>query len=785
MLRQVFRQVMTLDGGPDDGQRLYWIRDLCPGIGHWRKLLSLIPLDRLSFQLDVGVQRDQAIDALAGWCQKFAECGGATSHGAFQAETHGYLSVLLITLITMAGGSAADSHDCEHQCKKLLDIAEVQTAVLSLYEPSTVECPPGSQYAEEWDRVREAKLVFHKHGSTSFLLSGLARPSHGRRAKFALKCVLFPCSNVPMIANKTRTYAEDHNSLDNDGKHVEHMVHVWASTRHWILMDFANGVTLAEEIERLQREPVKAAGSRRRGPVLAGNVRLDLIRRLGLALLTALGELHARGKHHEDLSPTNIIVRRRDHAEGGPDYDLTFVDLGRNYLHTGVVGGQDSYSQPEYVAPEVRDNIDDTSRADVYSLGRILITLGNVGGNRDGTIPDKFYGQTPLIARLVEDLIDERPDRRLLVFAAAWATENVYLALREILEQELDATQAELTNDVALRNTAIPSGRESVRSILAVIPPSREPGKRRRIYRLRKNQGVLADPRRSMYARWLLSFSMVSSSVYFVTSVVCVYWFLRDIGVGITSPAGSIFLKFVHANPNSIPIIDNLRLADYHIGQVSHNLPARIIGLSFSLAGVRYYQNILGGLTTRVATSPAMSGKALRVSTEIAIRGITVWPLWLILAANLVEVRWWPLASALGYTWIILSNILTGRYATKHLAIARDRGLSTVPPEHQKISGLESFLQWGLTISLYSLAVWVFGILIYENVLKDVFVYAAVVAVVNLVLFYVIKTGMNASDIRAGLNRCFLASERLRYDAESAARRSTAAAVPASPAVGL
>jgi hypothetical protein len=276
---------------------------------------------------------------------------------------------------------------------------------------------------------------------------------------------------------------------------------------------------------------------------------------------------------------------------------------------------------------------------------------------------------------------------------------------------------------------------------------------------------------------------VLSSFVYLVTSVTCIYWFLRDIGVGVTNPADDIFLKFIHANPNSIPIIDNLRLADYHIGQVRHNLPARIIGLSFSLAAVRYYQNILGGLTTRVAKSPVMPGAALRVSTEIAVRVVTVWPLWLILAANLVEVRWWPLASAIGYTWIILSNVLTSRYAAKHLAMARERGLSTVPPEHQKISGLESFRQWGPTISLYSLAVWVFAILIYENVLKDVFVYASVVAVVNLALFYVIKTGMNAADIRAGLNRCFLASERLRYDAESAAGRRTVA-VPASPWTG-
>lgn len=666
----------------------------------------------------------------------------------------------------MAGGSTAGSHDCENLCGALVRIEGVSAALLALYAPSADECAPQSPCAEEWAHVQNASPLFHRHGSTSFILSGLGRESQGRRARFAWKCVLFPCSNIPMIANKTRTYAADHNSVDVDGRPVEHMVHVWASTSHWILMDFADGHTLAEEIESIRREPIDGARSREGASSQGLRVRLDLIRRLGLPLLTALGELHLCGKHHEDLSPTNIVVRRREYAERGTEYDLTFVDLGPNYLHAGVVGNQDSGAQSEFVAPEVRDNADDVTKADVYSLGRILITLGGFGGRRADVIPDQFYSQAPLIARVIEDLIDERPERRLLVFAAAWTSPNVYLALREILTQELDVTQAELTDDPAARNTAVPSDRESFASILAVIPPSREPRKRRRIYRLRRAQGVLANPRRSMYARWLLSFSILSSFVYVVTSVACVYWFFRDIGVGITNPIGDITLQLIGAKPGVLPIVDDLRRSDYHIGDVWHNLPARVIGLSFALAGVRYYQNIIGGLTTRVANSPALPGLFMRVCTEIAIRVMSVWPLWLILAANLIEVRWWPIASAIGYTWVILSNVLTARYATKQLTIARRSGLSTVPPEHQKISGLESFRQWGQSITLYAVTVWVFAILIYTGVLKDVYVYAGVVALVNLGLFYVIKTGINASDIRTGLNRCFLAAERLRYEAE-------------------
>lgn len=750
-LRRVFKLIMALSGGRADALRLLQIRSLCSEPEDWRRLLAAIPLDKLSFQLDVGVQRPAAVTALSDWCTHFTRSN----------ETHGYLSVLLITLVTMEG-----VHDCAGLCRPLVRRAEVSSALLKLYDPVAGECPPGSSYAKAWDSVQDAALELHRHGSTSFILSGLAEQSEGKRSKFALKCVLLPYANIPVIANKTRTYEDDHNSREG-GRRVEHMVHVWASTSWWILMDFAEGSTLVEEVERIKHDPALPVfpGRRKRTVSPAGSVRLDLLRRLGLPLLTALGELHSRGKRHEDLSPTNIIVRRRDPGEGGPEYDVTFIDFGRNYLYLGAVGALED-SDAVFVAPEVRDNEDDVDHADVYSLGRILIMLGDVGENRDGTIPDQFYGQTPLVARLIEDLIDERPERRLLVFTTARQSLNVYLSLRQILEQELDVTQAELVDDLALRHRAIPNDRQSFVEILALIPPSREPKKRRRIYQLRRDQGTLADPRRSMYARWLLIFSMVASFGYVVTSLVCVYWFFRDIGIGITSPADELVLHAIGAKPDFIPLIDNLRHADYQLGNVWQNLPARIIGLSFSMAAVRYYQNIVGGLTTWVAHSPKLPGSTLRVGTESAIRMMTIWPLLFILGVNLVEVRWWPLASAMGYTWVIVANLLSTRFAMKYLALARERKLSTVPPKHQKITGLESYRQWVPTITIYSLAVWLLGALLYLGILKDVYVYAAVVALINIGVFFVIKTGMNAPDIRSGLNRCFLAAERLRYEAD-------------------
>jgi hypothetical protein len=78
-----------------------------------------------------------------------------------------------------------------------------------------------------------------------------------------------------------------------------------------------------------------------------------------------------------------------------------------------------------------------------------------------------------------------------------------------------------------------------------------------------------------MYARWLLLFSILASLNFVATSLVPIYWFLRDIGIDILNPADEIVLRVIGARPDVIPVIDGLRASDYVLGQVTHNFPAR------------------------------------------------------------------------------------------------------------------------------------------------------------------------------------------------------------------
>ncbi|TCO61992.1 hypothetical protein [Actinocrispum wychmicini] len=748
-LRQLFKHISAFDCSADDRTRLWRIRQICGSDGDWRQVLSAIPLDKLSFHLEVGVRRAEAVGQLARWCAWFRT--SAPEGTRQQAGIYGYLAVLLLTLVTIDQAP----HDCE-LCRQLVTHDPVRSALLSLYAPDS---DAGVQARDEWARIRPETLGFHRHGTTSLILSGQPSTTSGRQIKFALKCVLFPYAKIPLIASNTKTYAADHNAHDSDGHTVRHMVHVWASTSRWILMDLAEGNTLVEELKLLKQDTTVLL---KRTSPLAGNVRLDLIRRLGLPLLHALGELQVHGKRHEDLSPTNIIVRRVPLAGGGEDYDVTFVDLGRNYLYTRAVGGLDGLDG-SYIAPEMRDNADDVASADLYSLGRILVTLGDVGENLDGTIPDRFYGQAPLVARFIEDLVDADPSRRLIVFRRHPDDRDVYGSLALVLRQELDVTQAALVEDSEQRQHAVPDDRQTLGgAVRSFFPLSREPKKQRRIYRVRKEQRVLGDPRRSMYARWLIFFSRLAAINFWVSTAVCVYWLYRDVGIDILNPGQQAVLKLIGARSDAIPLIDDLRQPSYRLGDVLTNLPARLVALSFAFASIRFYQNVLSGITTRVA-----SGNTLfRVGAEIAIRSIAIWSSWLILAANLIQPRWWPLGTAVGYIGPLVCDVVLARFATRSLDQARQRGLSTVPPRHQKVTGLDQVLQWPATMLFYTTMVWGFGIAIYFGLLKDTYVYALVVVLVNIGLLYMITCGTRALDVRIGLTRCTLAAERIRCDTE-------------------
>src|SRR5262249_36554833 len=142
--------------------------------------------------------------------------------------------------------------------------------------------------------------------------------------------------------------------------------------------------------------------------VNSSGLRLDLIDEYIPGIFDALADLHGRqGKDrehwvHADLSPANIIVRP---GPRGKPRRVVLVDLGRNYLYSRSIAGLGG-SDIAFVAPEVRKDETSFPRADLYSLGKLIILVAGRTPEPTSIVPDVFYERVPALARFVEDLVD-------------------------------------------------------------------------------------------------------------------------------------------------------------------------------------------------------------------------------------------------------------------------------------------------------------------------------------------------------------------------------------------
>jgi serine/threonine-protein kinase len=105
-----------------------------------------------------------------------------------------------------------------------------------------------------------------------------------------------------------------------------------------------------------------------------GPLKIARIVEIGLGVLGALGEAHARGVVHRDLKPENIIIEQ---LRGGGDL-VKVVDFGLAQIRgvepaeaaRGLVAGT-----PDYMAPEQARALEVDGRGDLYALGVVLFEL--------------------------------------------------------------------------------------------------------------------------------------------------------------------------------------------------------------------------------------------------------------------------------------------------------------------------------------------------------------------------------------------------------------------------
>ncbi len=709
------------------------------------------------------------ITRLTAWC--LGHLGQGEERRARQAEPFGFVALFLLTLLGLAESEARRSlpqpppgtgpgrraltHDCDAVCDVLVAEDAVADTVVAVYHPrprsarrrADADLTPAER---EWRAVRRG-LRFHRHGSTSLILRGTtAGAVHGSRPEFALKLILYPFTRIPTLTRATREYAETYGTADTGSRHL---VRVWASFDSWILMDFIEGRTLAE---LLHEEWDPGGGDAATGQALS--LRLDRLREKGVLLFEALEDLQrvardapARGDRltgvHADLSPSNVIV-------SGTDGAFRLIDLGRNYLYTHTITGTPG-AESSYIAPEVRSGDADIARADLYSLGRLLILFGTGRADTDGVVPDIFYMRAVPLARFIEDLIDADPARRLLLFATGHEPVFFFEELKSRFLDELEMAQAAENGESDLRTE---TGWRALPGLLR--PLAGDPGREWRLWRTHRRQNARPGAYRDRFANWLLVCSLASALIWAVTNATVITWLLRDFDLDWGNKLVEL-IQHLDGGTDGFPIVDAWRHADYRLPDWRANLPARMIGLSYAIAAPKYYQTLFAGLTPLVIGRRTGSLGRLALATEVIMRTMAVVPCLLVLAVTLVEPRWWPVNSAIGQCLTCLANFLTLAYIRAVITRSRRLGLSTLPSEDGKITGLPALAQWVPTSFFYATAVLSIGTLLYLGILHDVYVYALAVTSTNIFLFYVIKCGIGGPAVRVAMVRTCLAAERV------------------------
>ncbi|GLZ76977.1 hypothetical protein Afil01_17840 [Actinorhabdospora filicis] len=729
----------------------------------WRLALADLPQDSAAFYDRLVTDADGVIERLRSWWADTPD-----------DPLRGYLGLVMLTLIGLRHSESVRmgtsyTHDCARDCVPLVADPRVQDAVTAIYKPGAL---PESVRHPDGRRAGAARLTtglsvrwrglgefrFHRHGTTSVILTVRER---GETSDAVLKCLLYPYLRIPAIARATVAYQADTTPRGNGDTVavavLKHTAKVRASADSWILMDFVPGVQLDAHL----------AGHRPTRPGL----RLDLLQDVGKGLLTALDELDRAGLRHGDLSMSNVLV-----DNGGVTPELTLIDLGPNYLHTHRIPGRGE--DTAFTAPELGSDRRDLAGADLYSLGQLLIRAGAGANTPDGTVPDAFYAEAPRLARFLEDLVDRDPAKRLLVIEEAGETDKPpdareppepeepgggeragrYLRLCRILLDEITMVSES-------RRGGRPGPNSPWYAHLRELarPLSGVPAEQRRLWA--QNRRLRSAGRRDPELRRLRKWSMVSAYAFFVAATLIIMYWTRDIGFSWDTRLINLIQLVTGTSRDTLPGFDDI--LRYPHDEPLNSLPARMVCLSFAFAGAKYYQNVFAGVSPLIASRNDRPLWRRAVAAEIGMRAMTLVPFVLTVSPTLIDRDWWPICTALGITATFLCNLMCARFAQLALKRALDKGLTTVPravgeEDRSDVYGARAIRGWTSTAAFYAFNCWWIGLLIYFGVLKDVWVYAGAVTLINLVLFYVIRCGLDAPRVRTGLLRACLAAERVR-----------------------
>lgn len=238
-----------------------------------------------------------------------------------------------------------------HQPLQLSSSVQMQVAIPASSSQSSITGPlqPGSLLAQRY-------RILDKAGEGGFGVIYKAEDLDRYRAKVAIK-------QINLDALRPREMIEATDAYNREVRYLSRLRHLslprmydaFTDKDHWyIVMDFIDGVTLEETLNKTRRKRLS----------------MRKVLQIGLLLCDVLGYLHAQQPSviFRDVKPANIMQTRAGH--------LYLIDFGiaRHYVpgrnrDTGPLG------TPGYAAPEQYGKAQTTIQTDIYGLGATLQTL--------------------------------------------------------------------------------------------------------------------------------------------------------------------------------------------------------------------------------------------------------------------------------------------------------------------------------------------------------------------------------------------------------------------------
>jgi serine/threonine protein kinase len=192
--------------------------------------------------------------------------------------------------------------------------------------------------------------------------------------KIALKLISPEFATDPRRVHRFEQEARAASSLNHPNVCVIHEIGTTDNGRHFIAMEYIDGITLRDQLASGPLKPLEA---------------LQVTIQVG----TALASAHAVGIVHRDIKPENIMLR--------PDGYVKVVDFGlaklieslpeQQHLHNALTESRTLMGTVKYMSPEQLREVAVDERTDIWSLGIVLYEM--------------LTGVTPFEARSYNDSI--------------------------------------------------------------------------------------------------------------------------------------------------------------------------------------------------------------------------------------------------------------------------------------------------------------------------------------------------------------------------------------------